>query len=95
MLFSQIFVEIEVDGLHVNEAYFRGRKLQGTTISLPQGYSGKYPSGLPQFLQILFIPYVLCSSTFYLCQYNIIRKQYIVYTTIRTLYWKSILQGFT
>lgn len=32
--------EIEVDGLNVNEAYFRGRKLQGTTISLPQGYSG-------------------------------------------------------
>ncbi|GLU22598.1 hypothetical protein SLE2022_386620 [Rubroshorea leprosula] len=32
--------EIEVDGLRVEEAYFRGRKLQGTTISLPNGYSG-------------------------------------------------------
>ncbi|XP_075496322.1 uncharacterized protein C12B10.15c isoform X1 [Primulina tabacum] len=32
--------EMEVDGLRVEEAYFRGRKLHGTTISLPQGYSG-------------------------------------------------------
>ncbi|XP_052201415.1 uncharacterized protein C12B10.15c isoform X1 [Diospyros lotus] len=31
---------IEVDGLKVEEAYFRGRKLQGTTINLPQPYSG-------------------------------------------------------
>lgn len=31
---------IEVDGLKIEEAYFRGRKLQGTTIPLPQGYSG-------------------------------------------------------
>ncbi|XAR56164.1 hypothetical protein NMG60_11036525 [Bertholletia excelsa] len=31
---------IEVDGLNVEEAYFRGRKLQGTTIHLPQDYSG-------------------------------------------------------
>ncbi|XP_071703447.1 uncharacterized protein [Rutidosis leptorrhynchoides] len=31
---------IEVDGLNVKEAYFRGRKLQGTTVSLPDGYSG-------------------------------------------------------
>lgn len=30
----------EVDGLRVEEAYFRGRKLQGTTISIPNGYSG-------------------------------------------------------
>ncbi|KAL3616738.1 hypothetical protein CASFOL_039132 [Castilleja foliolosa] len=31
---------VEVDGLKVEEAYFRGRKLQGTTIPLPEGYSG-------------------------------------------------------
>ncbi|KAL0352693.1 UNVERIFIED_CONTAM: hypothetical protein Sangu_0850600 [Sesamum angustifolium] len=31
---------MEVDGLPVEEAYFRGRKLHGTTIALPQGYSG-------------------------------------------------------
>ncbi|XP_038893586.1 uncharacterized protein C12B10.15c [Benincasa hispida] len=31
---------IEFDGLSVEEAYFRGRKLQGATISLPEGYSG-------------------------------------------------------
>ncbi|CAI9090497.1 OLC1v1025278C1 [Oldenlandia corymbosa var. corymbosa] len=31
---------VEIDGLRIEEAYFRGRKLQGTTIPLPQGYSG-------------------------------------------------------
>ncbi|XP_042475059.1 ribonuclease H2 subunit C [Macadamia integrifolia] len=31
---------IEVDDFTVEEAYFRGRKLQGTTIPLPDGYSG-------------------------------------------------------
>ncbi|KAM7500364.1 hypothetical protein LguiA_024778 [Lonicera macranthoides] len=31
---------VEVDGLSMKEAHFRGRKLQGTTIPLPQGYSG-------------------------------------------------------
>ncbi|KAL6502214.1 hypothetical protein OROHE_024807 [Orobanche hederae] len=31
---------IEVDGLKVEEAYFRGRNLHGTTIDLPEGYSG-------------------------------------------------------
>ncbi|KAI7748145.1 hypothetical protein M8C21_012908 [Ambrosia artemisiifolia] len=31
---------VEVDGLEVKEAHFRGRKLQGTTVSLPHGYSG-------------------------------------------------------
>ncbi|EPS68283.1 hypothetical protein M569_06488, partial [Genlisea aurea] len=31
---------VEVDGLAVEEAYFRGRNLFGTTIDLPQGYSG-------------------------------------------------------
>ncbi|XP_039070465.1 ribonuclease H2 subunit C-like isoform X1 [Hibiscus syriacus] len=30
----------DIDGLTVKEAHFRGRKLQGTTISLPNGYSG-------------------------------------------------------
>ncbi|GAB2280875.1 hypothetical protein Dimus_015498 [Dionaea muscipula] len=32
--------DAEVDGLVVEEAFFRGRKLQGTTIDLPEGYSG-------------------------------------------------------
>ncbi|KAF5472896.1 hypothetical protein F2P56_009560 [Juglans regia] len=31
---------IEVEGLKVEEAYFRGRKLQGTTIPLSTGYCG-------------------------------------------------------
>ncbi|XP_062145987.1 uncharacterized protein LOC133853981 [Alnus glutinosa] len=31
---------IEVEGLELQEAYFRGRKLQGATIPIPQGYSG-------------------------------------------------------
>ncbi|XP_059461975.1 uncharacterized protein LOC132190966, partial [Corylus avellana] len=30
---------IEVEGLEVQEAYFRGRKLQGTVIPIPPGYS--------------------------------------------------------
>lgn len=30
-----------VDGLNVEEAHFRGRKLQGTTVAIPHGYSGK------------------------------------------------------
>lgn len=33
-------IGMEVDGLKVEEAYFRGRKLHGSTIDLPQGYSG-------------------------------------------------------
>ncbi|XP_058199112.1 uncharacterized protein LOC131314485 isoform X2 [Rhododendron vialii] len=33
-------IGIEVDGLKMEEAYFRGRKLQGTTVHLPRGYSG-------------------------------------------------------
>ncbi|XP_042023474.1 ribonuclease H2 subunit C-like [Salvia splendens] len=32
--------EMEVDGLKVEEAHFRGRKLHGTTVALPSGYSG-------------------------------------------------------
>ncbi|PON74451.1 Ribonuclease H2, subunit C [Trema orientale] len=31
---------MEVEGLRLEEAHFRGRKLQGTTLSLPEGYSG-------------------------------------------------------
>ncbi|KAL9242661.1 hypothetical protein vseg_016643 [Gypsophila vaccaria] len=31
---------IEVDGMQVEEAFFRGRKLQGVSVPLPQGYSG-------------------------------------------------------
>ncbi|XP_071725166.1 uncharacterized protein C12B10.15c-like [Rutidosis leptorrhynchoides] len=31
---------VEMDGLKLEEASFRGRKLQGTTIPIPQGYSG-------------------------------------------------------
>ncbi|KAK3229498.1 hypothetical protein Dsin_001379 [Dipteronia sinensis] len=31
---------MEVDGLRVEEAYFRGRKLRGATVPLPDGYSG-------------------------------------------------------
>ncbi|KAL9456547.1 hypothetical protein AB3S75_005721 [Citrus x aurantiifolia] len=31
---------IEADGLKVEEAHFRGRKLHGATIPLPDGYSG-------------------------------------------------------
>ncbi|PIA37792.1 hypothetical protein AQUCO_03000372v1 [Aquilegia coerulea] len=31
---------VDVEGLSVEEACFRGRKLQGTKITLPQGYSG-------------------------------------------------------
>ncbi|KAI4302879.1 hypothetical protein MLD38_038577 [Melastoma candidum] len=30
----------EVEGLKVEEAYFRGRKLEGATVHLPSGYSG-------------------------------------------------------
>ncbi|XP_057983661.1 uncharacterized protein LOC131168339 [Malania oleifera] len=31
---------IEVDGLRVEEAHFRGRKLQGARVPLPEGYCG-------------------------------------------------------
>ncbi|CAM0946621.1 unnamed protein product [Alopecurus aequalis] len=30
----------EVDGVRVEEAFFRGRKLQGATVALPDGYRG-------------------------------------------------------
>ncbi|VVB02707.1 unnamed protein product [Arabis nemorensis] len=32
--------EVEIDGVRMEEAHFRGRRLQGATISLPSGYSG-------------------------------------------------------
>lgn len=35
-------VELEIDGVKTEEAHFRGRKLQGATISLPSGYSGTF-----------------------------------------------------
>uniref|UniRef100_A0ACD5Z9R6 Uncharacterized protein n=1 Tax=Avena sativa TaxID=4498 RepID=A0ACD5Z9R6_AVESA len=31
---------VEVDGVRVEEAFFRGRKLQGATVALPDGYRG-------------------------------------------------------
>jgi ribonuclease H2 subunit C len=32
---------VEVDGIRVEEAFFRGRKLQGATVALPDGYRGE------------------------------------------------------
>ncbi|GAV64362.1 RNase_H2_suC domain-containing protein/PP2 domain-containing protein [Cephalotus follicularis] len=32
--------DVEVEGLKVEEAHFRGRKLLGATLPMPQGYSG-------------------------------------------------------
>jgi ribonuclease H2 subunit C len=31
---------VEVEGVKVEEAFFRGRKLQGATLTLPDGYRG-------------------------------------------------------
>nr|CAB3448967.1 unnamed protein product [Digitaria exilis] len=31
---------VEVEGVKVEEAFFRGRKLQGATLALPDGYRG-------------------------------------------------------
>ncbi|TKW37809.2 hypothetical protein SEVIR_1G072400v4 [Setaria viridis] len=31
---------VEVEGVRVEEAFFRGRKLQGATLALPDGYRG-------------------------------------------------------
>lgn len=31
---------VEVEGVRVEEAFFRGRKLQGATVALPDGYRG-------------------------------------------------------
>ncbi|KAK9667777.1 hypothetical protein RND81_13G010600 [Saponaria officinalis] len=38
--FKPKYSGIEVDGLQVEEAFFRGRNLQGVSVPLPQGYSG-------------------------------------------------------
>uniref|UniRef100_M8BB47 Uncharacterized protein n=1 Tax=Aegilops tauschii TaxID=37682 RepID=M8BB47_AEGTA len=32
---------VEVDGVKVEEAFFRGRNLQGATVALPDGYRGE------------------------------------------------------
>jgi ribonuclease H2 subunit C len=32
---------VEVDGVKIEEAFFRGRKLQGATLALSDGYRGK------------------------------------------------------
>lgn len=39
---GSFFVEVEIDGVRTEEAHFRGRKLQGATISLHSGYSGTF-----------------------------------------------------
>ncbi|KAK4347481.1 hypothetical protein RND71_033820 [Anisodus tanguticus] len=41
-----------VDGLSVEEAHFRGRKLQGTTVAIPHGYSAR---NLAKCVQIFFL----------------------------------------
>lgn len=33
---------MEVDGLSVEEAFFRGRKLLGATVPIPDGYRGEF-----------------------------------------------------
>ncbi|KDP23147.1 hypothetical protein JCGZ_00139 [Jatropha curcas] len=38
--FKSKLTGMETEGLMVEEAYFRGRKLQGATIPIPPGYSG-------------------------------------------------------
>ncbi|KAF3322502.1 ribonuclease H2 subunit C isoform X2 [Carex littledalei] len=32
--------DVEVEGMNVQEAFFRGRRLHGTTVPIPDGYSG-------------------------------------------------------
>lgn len=34
------FLGLVVDGLNVEEAFFRGRKMQGATVELPEGFQG-------------------------------------------------------
>jgi ribonuclease H2 subunit C len=41
---------VEVEGVRVEEAFFRGRKLQGATLALPDGYRGE-----AQFVASAFI----------------------------------------
>ncbi|KAK6928833.1 Ribonuclease H2, subunit C [Dillenia turbinata] len=50
---------IEIEGLAVEEAYFRGRKLQGTTVMLPECFSGAdmiYSPG-PYKVEELLVPF--------------------------------------
>lgn len=43
-------LDVVVDGSSVEEAFFRGRKLQGITVPLPEGYRGNFSSFLLLFL---------------------------------------------
>ncbi|XP_030511585.1 uncharacterized protein LOC115726021 isoform X1 [Rhodamnia argentea] len=54
---------MEADGLAVQEAYFRGRKLQGAAVPLPPGYSGCCSYLLSMFVLLIltFYFYVWCS----------------------------------
>ena len=51
---------LEVDGVRVEEAFFRGRKLQGTTVALPDGYRGellwRYDGDMVSSKRVLWIP---------------------------------------
>ena len=38
--YCYVHVELSVDGVDVKEAAFRGRKLLGSTLHLPEGFSG-------------------------------------------------------
>ncbi|XP_051125976.1 uncharacterized protein LOC127247926 isoform X3 [Andrographis paniculata] len=38
--FKPKYSGMEADGMRIEEAFFRGRRLHGTTVALPQGYSG-------------------------------------------------------
>lgn len=55
-----------VDGLSVEEAHFRGRKLQGTTVAIPHGYSGK-PF---YFLLTIVLDWLLCYSFSLICLFG-------------------------
>ncbi|KAI5563221.1 hypothetical protein POPTR_015G119201v4 [Populus trichocarpa] len=41
-LFLGAFVGVEMEGMKVEEAYFRGRNLQGARFPIPNGCSGNY-----------------------------------------------------
>ncbi|XP_062218298.1 uncharacterized protein LOC133918434 isoform X1 [Phragmites australis] len=42
----------EVEGVRVEEVFFRGRKLQGATLALPDGYRGSYAETTHAGLQL-------------------------------------------
>uniref|UniRef100_A0A2P2J5V1 Uncharacterized protein n=1 Tax=Rhizophora mucronata TaxID=61149 RepID=A0A2P2J5V1_RHIMU len=54
---------IEVDGLTMEEAYFRGRKLDGVTLPLPPTYSGIVPVFFTSFsfFPFCFSPTLVCN----------------------------------